>query len=178
MLSWRTYLSSYNLLIDTGQLLLDSLAKVPSPSWLNLELSPQDKFSSPQPSWVPFVCWYLSDTEGPQTGPSNPVVSNECWIGGADHFSGCSTCASVPAVGPNCCLGHGGSCAAALCRFPQGCVCRTAPPFSHPQPVVLLGGDFIPSCWTCCMSLLNCMKFLSGHFSSLPRSFCMAAQTY
>lgn len=61
--------------------------------------------------------------------------------------------------------------------FPRA-VSAELPLCSHPQRVVLQGEDFIPRCWTFCMSLLNCMNFPSDHFSSLFRSFWLAALTY
>lgn len=60
--------------------------------------------------------------------------------------------------------------------FPRA-VSAELPLGSHPQCVLLQGRDFIPRCWTFCMSLLNCMKFPSSHFSILFRCFWMAALT-
>ncbi|KAK4810721.1 hypothetical protein QYF61_007695 [Mycteria americana] len=58
----------------------------------------------------------------------------------------------------------------------QDLLCKAAFQLGGPQHVYWCMGLFLPWCRTWHFPLLNCMRFLSAHFSSLSRSLWMAAQ--
>lgn len=106
------------------------------------------------------------------------VWSHQCWIEGKDHLS-------QPAGkrSPNIAQDTAAFTARTHCWLMFNLV--TPRSFSakllSSQVVPSMSwclGLLLPRCWTLQFPLLNFMRFLSAHFSSLSRSFWMAAKPY